>query len=140
MDESTIRGLCENELWLAEVDKRCLSSFPDFSVHFIRAYLSTSTASASGHKHRQSLRLPTSLNTSDSGAFVGPGWEDLPRSLPILGKEDKQSFLRVLLNELNFKFALKLDVCTIQTYTVRSPLTSQPKTSPVLSWLAAVTL
>ncbi len=125
MDESTIRGLQETELWLAEVDKCRLGSLPDTSAHFIKAFLSTSMEPASNNRHRQALRFPTSLSTTDSGTFVSPGGEDLPRSLPILGEEDERSFLSVLLNELNFKFTLQLDVCLI-TYLSGQTATEQP--------------
>jgi hypothetical protein len=36
-----------------------------------------------------------------------------PKSLPVVGEEDERSLLNVLLNELNFKCALQLDVCPI---------------------------
>ncbi len=48
-------------------------------------------------------------HSSDNSSFVSPGWEDLPGSLPVLGEEDKRSFLQVMLEELNSKFALRLD-------------------------------
>jgi hypothetical protein len=45
------------------------------------------------------------------------GWEDLPSGLPILGAKEELSFLSVMLEELNEKFALQLDVrpCTERT-------------------------
>jgi hypothetical protein len=49
------------------------------------------------------------LHSPDGVAFVSPGWEDLSRSLPTLGEGDEQTFLGILLEELNQKFALRLD-------------------------------
>jgi hypothetical protein len=112
-DESTVRGLREVECWLAKVDKRRQYSLPQTSAHFTSTFLQTNddthTNSTSGNT-RNALRMPSSLHSSDSCAFISPGWEDLPRSLPTLGEEDEQSFLNIMLNELNKKFALQLDV------------------------------
>ncbi len=47
-----------------------------------------------------------------------------PGSLPILG-EDERSFLCVLLNELNNKFTLQLDVCPIMDLSSQTD-TDQP--------------
>ncbi len=95
VDEGTVRGLREIELWLAEVDKRRLCSFPRTSDYFIKQFLSTRTDNISWNTHRQALRLPTSLHSSDCGSFVSSGWEDLPGSLPVLGEEDEKSFLQI---------------------------------------------
>jgi hypothetical protein len=111
MDDSTIRGLREIELWLAEVDKRRLGSLPETSKYFIINYLSTTSSSNTSINHRQALKLPLALHSPESGTFVSPGWEDLPRSLPSLGEEDEAAFLNVMLSELNKKFALQLDTC-----------------------------
>ncbi len=109
MDESTVRGLREIELWLAEVDKRRLGSLPETSAYFTDKFLSTTSGNAASITYRQALKLPLALRSSESGAFVSPGWEDLPRSLPSLGEEDEAAFLSVMLSELNAKFALQLD-------------------------------
>jgi hypothetical protein len=111
-DKSTVRGLREVECWLAEVDKRRQYSLPLTSAYFTSTFLQTNSThvqSTSGNT-RYALRLPLSLHLSDSCAFISPGWEDLPRSLPTLGEEDEQSFMNIMLNELNDKFALQLDV------------------------------
>ncbi len=111
VDDSTVRGLREIELWLAEVDKRRLGSLPQTSKYFINNYLSTTSSSNTSINHRQALKLPLALHSPESGTFVSPGWEDLPRSLPSLGEEDEAAFLNVMLSELNEKFALQLDTC-----------------------------
>jgi hypothetical protein len=79
-----------------------------FTSTFLQTH-GTHTKSTSGIT-RNALRMPSPLHSSDSCAFVSPGWEDLPRSLPTLGEEDEQSFLNIMLNELNNKFALQLDM------------------------------
>jgi hypothetical protein len=111
VDDSTIRGLREIELWLAEVDGRRLGSLPDTSDYFIKHFLSTTSQTTSTNTHRQALKLPIALHSSDSGTFVSPGWEDLPRSLPTLGEEDERSLIQIMFAELNAKFALQLDTC-----------------------------
>ncbi len=58
---------------------------------------------------RIAMRLPSSLHSPDGVAFVSPGWEDLSRSLPLLGEGDEQMFLDIMLEELNHKFTLWLD-------------------------------
>jgi hypothetical protein len=85
MDESTVRGLREIELWLAEVDKRHLGSLPETSAYFTSNFLCTTSGSTALITYRQALKLPLALHSSESGAFVSPGWEDLSRSLPSLG-------------------------------------------------------
>jgi hypothetical protein len=109
VDDCTIRGLQEIELWLTEVDWRCLCSLLETSEYFTKNFLSISTGPASTNTCRTALKLPTSLHSSDGGIFVSPGWEDLPGSLPALGEGDEQSFLQTFLTELNIKFALQLD-------------------------------
>jgi hypothetical protein len=88
-----------------------IGALPDTSEYFIKHFLSTTTQSTSTNTHRHALKLPLALHSSDSGAFVSPGWEDLPRSLPTLGEEDKRSFIQIMFAELNAKFALQLDTC-----------------------------
>ncbi len=111
VDDSTIRVLRERELWLAEVDRRRLGSHPDTSDYFIKHFLSTTSQTTSTNSHRQALKLPIALHSSDSGTFVSPGWEDLPRSLPTLGEEDERSLIQIMFVELNTKFTLQLDTC-----------------------------
>ncbi len=100
----------EVEYWLAEVDKRRQCSFLQTSAYFTSTFLQTDSNPSTSGTIRTALRLPSSLHSSDSCAFVSPGWEDLPRSLPTLGEEDEQSLLNIMLNELNDKFALQLDM------------------------------
>jgi hypothetical protein len=88
-DESTIRGLREIECWLAEVDRRRQYSLPRTSAHFTSIFLHTDNNPSTSGAIRIALRLP-SLHSVNSCAFVSPGWEDLPRSLPTLGEEDEQ--------------------------------------------------
>ncbi len=75
--------------------------------------MSTTSRNTSSNSHRQALRLPTALNSSDSDTSVSPGWEDIPKSLPTLGEEDERSFLQIMFAELNAKFTLQLDTCPI---------------------------
>jgi hypothetical protein len=113
VDDSTVRGLREVELWLAEVDKRHLASLPETSAYFTYTFLRTTSSISASINHRQALKLPLALHLSESGAFVSPGLEDLLRSQPSLGEEDEAAFLNVMLSELNVKFTLQLDPCPI---------------------------
>jgi hypothetical protein len=109
VDDCTIRGLREVELWLAEVDWRHLCSLPETPEYFIKNISSTRTGHTSNNTCMTALKLPTSLHSSDGGIFISPGWEDLPGSLPALREEDERSFLQKFLTELNAKFAHQLD-------------------------------
>ncbi len=91
VDDGTVHDLREVELWLAEVDRRCLGSLPLTSNYFIQHFLSTQTSKTSTNNHRNALRLPVSLHSYDTGTFISLGWEDLPRSRPILGEQDERS-------------------------------------------------
>jgi hypothetical protein len=113
VDNSPVRGLREVELWLAEVDKRRLASLPETSAFFTNTFLRTTSSISASINHRQALKLPLALHSSESGTFVSPGWEDLPRSLPSLGEKDEAAFRNVMLSELNVKFTLQLDPCPI---------------------------
>jgi hypothetical protein len=57
VDENTVRGLWEIELWLAEVDKHRLGSLPDTSAYFINNFLSTISCTPASIHHRQAQRL-----------------------------------------------------------------------------------
>jgi hypothetical protein len=57
LDENTVRGLREKELWLAEVDKHSLGSLPDTSA-FINNFLSTISCTPASINHKQARRLP----------------------------------------------------------------------------------
>ncbi len=117
VDYSTVWELRDIELWLAEVDWCHLGSPHETLDYFIKNFLSTSTSNTSCNTHKMALKLPSSLHSSDNGSFVSPGWEDLPRSLPTLGEENKRSLLLVMLTELNNKFALQLDMCPNTDHT-----------------------
>ncbi len=62
VDDSTIRGLREIKLWLAEVDRRCLGSFPETSEYFIKHFLNIAN-------HIEQL-TQTSTEASDRSALV----------------------------------------------------------------------
>jgi hypothetical protein len=127
-DKSTIRGLRDVEMWLGEVDRRHNGSLPEtWSLH--NTFLTTADSAKSIESNtcteqthtsmsrtntavraRFALKLPTALHSPDSVIFVSPGWEDLPRSLPTMGEGDELRLLTVMLEELNLKFALQLDL------------------------------
>jgi hypothetical protein len=108
-DESTVRGLREVEAWLTEADKRRQSSLPVSSGYFLKHFTTDTKHPSIKSTARIALRLPPSLHSPDGVTFVSTGWEDLSRSLPTLGEGDEQMFLGIMLEELNHKFALRLD-------------------------------
>ncbi len=61
MDEGTVRGLREIELWLAEVDKRRLCSLPRTSDYFIRQFLCTKNGNISRNTHSTATPYLTPL-------------------------------------------------------------------------------
>jgi hypothetical protein len=134
-DENTVRGLREIELWLAEVDKRRHCSLPATSDYFIRHFTHNSANPSISGTTRLSLKLPSSLHSLDSVTFVSPGWEDLSRSLPTLVEGDEQSFLEIMLEELNVKFALQLDPSPITDWSGQSA--TDPQTESGLCILLA---
>ncbi len=81
---------------------------------------------------RMALKLPSSLHSPDSVTFVSPGWEDLSRSLPALVEGDEQSFLEVMLEELNVKFALQLDSSPITDWSGQSATDPQTESGPCI--------
>jgi hypothetical protein len=109
-DEHFVRGLREIEAWLADADKRRHGSLPATSDYFTNQYLKTSNTSNQAHPNRIAFKLPLALHSPDSVVFVSLGWNDLTRSLPVLGEADEQQFLYTMLAELNNKFALQLDL------------------------------
>ncbi len=118
-DESVIRSILEIELWLSDSDKRRMHSLPNTSAHYISEWLKTGTdgtsASASASLpasdiHPRPLKLPNSLHSLEKGTYVSPGWEDLATCLPALQEEDEKNLLGVIIEELNEKFALQLDL------------------------------
>jgi hypothetical protein len=114
-DESVIRSILEIELWLSDSDKRRMHSLPNTSAHYISEWLKTGTdgtsASASASDiHPRPLKLPNSLHSLEKATYVSPGWEDLATCLPALQEEDEKNLLGVIIEELNEKFALQLDL------------------------------
>jgi hypothetical protein len=115
-DESVIRSILEIELWLADSDKRRMHSLPSTSAHLISEWLRTnkpdpdSDSDSATDTHPHPLKLPNSLHSLEKGTYVSPGWEDLATSLPTLQEEDEKKLLGVLIEELNEKFALQLDL------------------------------
>jgi hypothetical protein len=61
-----------------------------------------------------------------------PGWEDLSRSLPILGEGYEQLFLDVMLEEINSKFDLQLDLTPITDWSSLSATDTQSESSPCI--------
>ncbi len=118
-DETLIRSMLEIELWLSDCDKRRIHSLPSTSEHFISEWLRSnkehtdtpthSSTSYATDTHPHPLRLPHSLHSLEKGTFVSPGWEDMATSLPTLQEEEEKK-LGIMLEELNEKFALQLDL------------------------------
>jgi hypothetical protein len=131
-DESTVRGLREIELWLAEVDKRRHCSLPATSDYFIKHFTHDSTHPSRSGMTRMALKVPSSLHSPDSVTFVSPGWEDLSRSLPALVEGDEQSFLEVMLEELNVKFTLQLDPSPITDWSGQSATDPRTESGPCI--------
>ncbi len=119
-DETLIRSMLEIELWLSDCDKRRIHSLPSTSEHFITEWLRSnkehtdtpthSNTSYATDTHPHPLRLPHSLHSLEKGTFVSPGWEDIATSLPTLQEEEEKKLLGIMLEELNEKFALQLDL------------------------------
>jgi hypothetical protein len=131
-DENTVRGLREIELWLAEVDKRRHCSLSVTSDYFIKHFTCDTEHPSRSGMARLALKLPSSLHSPDSVTFVSPGWEDLSRSLPTLVEGDEQSFLKVMLEELNLKFALQLDPSPITDWSGQSATDPQAELGPCI--------
>jgi hypothetical protein len=106
-------------MWLKETDKRNLHRLPDTAEHFINSCLlhnadstaSTSTSNTQNKMHRTGIELPvpSSLHSLAKVVIHCSGWENLSSELPILTEDEDRSFLSVILEELNAKFALQLD-------------------------------
>jgi hypothetical protein len=115
-DESVVRSILEIELWLADSDKRRMHSLPNTSAHYISEWLRTNKSDSGSDSdsatdiHPHPLKLPNSLHSLEKGTYVSPGWEDLATCLPALQEEDEKKLLGVLIEELNEKFALQLDL------------------------------
>ncbi len=116
-NESVVRSILEIELWLADSDKRRMHSLPNTSAHYITEWLRTNksySGSATDHSatdtHPHPLKLPNSLHSLEKGTYVSPGWEDLATCLPALQEEEEKKLLGVLIEDLNEKFALQLDL------------------------------
>jgi hypothetical protein len=128
-DRSCIRALREIEVWLSEADKRNQHTLPLTSKKFTEQFLTSSTVEQTGnpptalgiipsnkseHPYRTGTELPASLHSLAKVNIHCLGWEDLPTGLPILSADEELNFLSFMLEELNEKFALQLDVspCT----------------------------
>ncbi len=115
-DESVVRSILEIELWLADSDKRRMHSLPNTSAHYISEWLRTnksdsgSDTNSATDTHPHPLKLPNSRHSLEKGTYVSPGWEDLATCLPALQEEEEKKLLGVLIEELNEKFALQLDL------------------------------
>ncbi len=70
----------------------------------------SNTAHAETDIHPHPLILPHSLHSLEKETFVGPGWEDMATCLPALQEEEEKKLLGIMLEELNEKFALQLDL------------------------------
>ncbi len=124
-DKSTVRGLREIELWLSEADKRRHCSLPVTSAYFLKHFTRDSIHPTTTGTVSQALRLPSSLHSPDSVTYVSPGWEDLARSLPALEEGDEQLFLNIMLEELNSKFALQLNLSPITDWSCQTATDTQ---------------
>ena len=106
-DASTVRSLREVEYWLGEVDKRNAHSLPRTSAYFVRNLYSDQSRPLRPTPRGDTL--PSNLSTLDMMVFESPGWENLASDLPTLAEKDELKVVRVLIGELNDKFALQLD-------------------------------
>jgi hypothetical protein len=109
--EVLVRSLLDIDLWLSDTDKKRNHSLADTSAHY-----STNPHSTYG-TYRIPYSMPHALHTTDKGPFTSPGWEDVATRLPPLQEEDESRLVGVLIEELNNKFALQLD---LQPITDRS--------------------
>ncbi len=136
-DETLIRSMREVERCFHDIYKKRQHSLPDTSSYLVTDWLTCKKdKKTAADIHPRSLRLPTSLHSLEKGTFVSPGWEDLATSLPILQEEDEGNFLGIMLEELNSKFALQLD---LYPSTERSGQQAPDLTGeePSISWLLA---
>jgi hypothetical protein len=70
--KARLGGLREIEHWLAEVDKRRQCSLPQTFGYFMITFLHTEKNPSIAGTVRTSLKLPSSLQSSDSCTFVSP--------------------------------------------------------------------
>ncbi len=110
-NEVLIRSLMDIYLWLTDVDKKRTHSLPDTITHYNNTlYKKTCETPNTYGTHRIPYSLSHSLHSLDKGFFTSPGWEDVASRLPALQKEDEGALLGKMLEELNIKFALQLDL------------------------------
>jgi lysophospholipase L1-like esterase len=110
-NEVLIRSLMDIDLWLTDVDKKRTHSLPDTISHYNKnLYRKTCDTPNTYGTHRIPYSLPHSLHSLDKGSFTSPGWEDVATRLPTLQKEEEGLILGKMLEELNSKFALQLDL------------------------------
>ncbi len=146
-DRCCIRALRKVEIWLSEADKRNQHTLPTTSKKFIEHFLTTSTdehscnpsptgtppSNTNEHSFCTGTELPASLHSHAKVNIHCLGWEDLPSGLPILSAEEELSFLSVMLEELNKKFALQLDVSPCTERTGHSAVDSETESEIVIS-------
>jgi hypothetical protein len=115
-DESVIRSILEIELWLADSDKRRMHSLPSTSAHFISEWLRTNkpdTDSDSDSATDITLTLSscqTLCTRWKRGHMLALGGRTWQLVYPPCRKRMKKKLLGVLIEELNEKFALQLDL------------------------------
>ena len=113
MDQVTIRGLMELELWLAMTDQRRAHSMENTG----KVYINNAPPEEGQGRRRLSFYGGDSMNSKDKLAFVGLGWSKLAKSLAATMEISEKTFLKVMLEELNSEFTVQMD------------------TEPVLYWL-----
>ena len=109
-NQLTIRALMEIEAWLASSDQRRLHSRGRTSEYFTANFLSSKEDNKSGLATAViPLRLPASLFSKERTSHVGMGWPKLASSLPVSTPDGERKLIKVMFEELNHEFALKLD-------------------------------
>ena len=109
-DQLTIRSLMEIEVWLSSTDQRRSHSLGRTSEFYTSSFLSSEAANKSDLATAvMPIRMPTSLFSSERTSHVGLGWPKLVSLLPAFTQDSEKILLKVLLDELNLEFALKLD-------------------------------
>jgi hypothetical protein len=131
-NEVLVRSLLDIDLWLSDTDKKRNHSLADTSAHYTTEWYRQSKDSTTPHSTYGTYRIPYSmphaLHTTDKGPFTSPGWEDVATRLPPLQEEDESRLVGVLIEELNNKFALQLD---LQPLTDRSGQEASDRHDPL---------
>ena len=109
-DQLTIRSLMEIEAWLSSTDQRRSHSLGRTSEFFSNNFLRTNEVNKSDLAAAvMPLRLPSSLFTTERTSHVGLGWPKMVSILPAFTQDSEKILLKVLFDELNLEFALKVD-------------------------------